>query len=571
MNRIKAVEFAQEKLKYKVTRLQDKCPECGKVAREKFAIDTVDKNTGDTIRLITLECYHVIRKVIPKGTPFDEFITAEHRDNDCAHDWDKNHCPKCGAFRLFDFQVTGAQFIETALAINRGAALFDEMGLGKTVQPLAYLFYHEEALPALFIVKSGIMFQFFKEIIRWLGPNYLSQTIRTSRDPILKGLKTYIVSYDLLRRLDIQDILDAGIKTIILDECQQIKNPDSSRTQMVRKIAAKVDNVIPLSGTPWKNRGSEFFTVLNMLNPMKFPSYQGYLDRWVRFFWDGGRYKEGGIRRPKEFKAYIADIALRRERSEVMSELPLINRTMHFTELDDLSQETYNSEVSDFVKWYNNEVIGGDENSIATQQNMLARLARMRHIAGLAKIPVTVEFVTEHIKETGRKIVVFVHHIDVGQLIYDQLKTKHPDIPVFKLTSTMNSDTRFFDVQEPFNKCEGAAILVASTLAAGEGLNLQSCSDCILHERQWNPANEEQAEGRFIRIGQTANSVNGTYITASGTVDEHLANLVERKRQEFHAAMNKGEIPIWNQAGMIQELAESIMREASKLKKMVTM
>ena len=32
--------------------------------------------------------------------------------------------------------------------------------------------------------------------------------------------------------------------------------------------------VIPLSGTPWKNRGSEFFVVLNMLDPRQFHSYE---------------------------------------------------------------------------------------------------------------------------------------------------------------------------------------------------------------------------------------------------------------------------------------------------------
>ena len=72
------------------------------------------------------------------------------------------------------------------------------------------------------------------------------------------------------------------IKTIVLDECQQIKNPDSSRTQQVRRIA-KNTQVIPLSGTPWKNRGSEFFSVLNMLDPKKFYSFQGYKDRWVDY------------------------------------------------------------------------------------------------------------------------------------------------------------------------------------------------------------------------------------------------------------------------------------------------
>jgi len=64
----------------------------------------------------------------------------------------------------------------------------------------------------------------------------------------------------------------------------------------------------------------------------------------------------------------------------------------------------------------------------------------------------------------------------------------------------------------------GSRIMIASTLASSEGLNLQFCSDYGMMERQWNPANEEQAEARFIRIGQKATIVNGTYFIATGTI-----------------------------------------------------
>ena len=50
--------------KYNVTRLQEKCPDCGKVAKEKFSIKTVDKE-GNQVRMITLECFHIIKKIIP--------------------------------------------------------------------------------------------------------------------------------------------------------------------------------------------------------------------------------------------------------------------------------------------------------------------------------------------------------------------------------------------------------------------------------------------------------------------------------------------------------------------------
>lgn len=547
--------------KYQITRLQDKCEVCGKVAKEikSTLVENKDPYRPDE-KFIHLECGHLIIKKIPKGTPFHTLVSRDDK-------------------KPFPFQVEGMKFAEAALSINKGVGIFDEMGLGKTVQSLGYLKFHPEAFPVLFIVKSGIKFQWFKEILRWLGDSYLPQIIQTSNDIVIPGLKCYIASYDVFvfktrpgkngktitQGFDIQKFEEAKIKTIVLDECQQIKNPDASRTQQVRRLA-KNCAVIALSGTPWKNRGSEYFTVLNMLAPTKFPTYSGFIQRWVDFYYHGNRTKEGGIRNIKQFREYIQDIAIRRERSEVMKELPLITRALQFTELNKDEKTVYDDEVSEFVKWYNNLIMGGEEDKMFQpgENNILAKLARMRHIVGLAKIPATVDFATTFIEETDRKLVIFVHHKDVGDIITRQLRDKLK-VPVLQLTSALSSEDRF-RMQENFNKYP-QAVMIASTLASGEGLNLQTCADCIMHERQWNPANEEQAEGRFIRIGQTSAQVNGIYTTAAGTVDEHLASIVERKRRDFYSAMNKGEAPAWNQNDLIKELVEGIVKDHNKRNK----
>lgn len=443
-----------------------------------------------------------------------------------------------------------------------------------TIQVLAYLKFHPEVFPVLFIVKSGIKFQWFKEILRWLDDSHLAQVISSSSDFIIPNLKCYIASYDIFvhksrtrngktitQGFDITRF-EGLIKTIVLDECQQIKNPDSSRTREIRKLA-KSCKVIALSGTPWKNRGSEFFTILNMLAPMKFPSYQRFLNEWVDTYFDGSYTKQGGIRRPDKFKEYIKDIAIRREVTDVMKELPEVNRTLQYTELERFEQKEYDREVSEFVAFYNDKVIGGEENDWDTQGNILARLARMRHITGLAKIPATEEFIDEFIAETDRKLVIFVHHKDVGDILYNNLLKKFPNIRVLKLTAEQDSLERF-KIQEEFQNSE-RAILVASTLASGEGINLQTCADAIMHERQWNPQNEDQAApGRFRRIGSIFKTVNVIFMTAAGTVDETLAGIVERKRVQFHNAMNNGELPTWNQAGIVKELIEGIVEGWNK-------
>jgi SNF2 family DNA or RNA helicase len=561
--------------KYTVTRLQDKCPDCGKVAVEKFSFETIDK-AGNTVKMITLECFHIIKKIIPRGTPFETMVSNGWKPEvaECKHDWDKHQCRLCNEFRLMPFQIKGAMSCESGLSMQKGFGLFDDMGLGKTVQALAVIKFHWEIYtPTLYVVKSAITFQWLKQIHRWLGPTFLGQIIKSGKDPILPGLKTYIISYDLLRRIKREKLHAVGFKLVILDECQQIKNPDSTRTQEVRKLVGLPNvKVIPLSGTPWKNRGGEFFPVLNMMDPIKFHSYQHYLETWVSYYYQGNQKKMGGIKNVKRFREFTESMLIRREFNEVIEDFPEINRMKLNVQLDDLQQDTYDDEVSDFVKWYNEAVIGGEEDSLNGLE-LLAKMSRMRHITGLAKIPATLGFIEEFVEDTDKKLVVFVHHKDVGELMYGALKdTQHPiygelaktliseNVSVFKYTSEL-SDSERFEMQELFNKTP-RAIMIASTLACGEGVDLQSCADSVMHERQWNPQNEDQAApGRFRRIGQLSKVINVTFTEAEGTIDEHLDYIISTKRRHFHEVMNKGEVPVFNQGEFAKQLAELIVNK----------
>jgi len=559
--------------KYTITRLQDKCEICGKVA--KTVSEQVVENDDDerpNLKITKLDCGHIVMKRIPKGTPFHKLHYGG--DDNCQHAWKKNECMLCGRFKPFDFQIDGMRFLEQALAVNSGGAIFDEMGLGKTIQANGVVYFHQaELTPCLQIVKSGIKYQAAMALMNWGDESQVPQVINSSKDWLIPGLKHYIIGYDMLvpkvrmvkgkevkSGFDITQFDRVGIKCVILDECQQIKNPDSTRTQMVRKVC-KGRKVIALSGTPWKNRGSELFPVYNMLAPSKFWSFEDFKRRWVDTYWQGNILKEGGIKRIAQFKEYTKDISIRRERTEVMSELPLVNRTKLYVQMSQLEEELYDEAVDEFVKWYETEV----ENMSGIA--IIAAMQKMRHLVAQAKVPATMDYMDDFVAETDRKMVIFAHHKDVQQFLYDDCVARYSsEIPVFKLTSEMGGQARY-ETQEAFNKAP-RAILVASQLAAGEGLNLQTCADCIMHERQWNPGNEEQAEGRFIRIGQTAASVNAVYAHLTGltTIDPQLDAIVERKRHQFYAAMSNGETPRWSEDSIMKELAETIVR-AHKQKK----
>lgn len=561
--------FTEEtKPKRELQMFREKCEVCNKVAREK---SSKEFRSGNHIkRMITLECNHIRIIDADSQSPFDLVVSNFWKDHvkNCKHEWDKSdikRCIKCEEFRLLPFQIEGARFVEKH---NGRVGIFDQQGLGKTVQALAYLKYHPEAFPVLFIVKSKLKLQWMKEIIRWLGEPYFAQIIADGKQGITPKMKCYITSFDLFKRFDkkkYEQLEAVGFQCIVIDEVQAIKNPDSARTQEIRKVCKNVKRIIPLSGTPWKNRGSEFFVVLNMLSPTLFPSYQKFLDEDVDYYLDGkGSYKQGGIRNPAKFREKCRDLFIRRERNDVMPELPNITRSRLICEIEDHARKAYDAEVSDFVKWYNELVLNGEEDSAGAEQSAVARIQKMRHIIALAKIPQTVDFVEDFIENDGKHIVIGVHHIDVGQLLVKTLKDTMPSMKILALVGGLD-DSKNNAIKMEFINSK-SCVLVASTLSAGEGTDgLQKvCYDMVMHERQWNPMNEEQLEDRLVRIGQSAQKINCTYIHAENSTDTHLDSIVERKRHQFHATMNKGEAIPWNNINMGKEMIQAILDGAKR-------
>lgn len=581
------------KPKYQVTRLQDKCPFCKKVAVEVSAktVEVKDETKPD-LRFIQLECGHTLVKSIPKATPFGSLVSNWHEQKvrECKHEWGyqldeittiKNQCKHCQEFKLHPFQVEGARFLESGLAVNSGGAIFDEMGLGKTVQALAYLWSirdNVEAWPVVIVVKSSIKFQWFKEALRWLGPRFVAQILEKGTDIPIPNFKIYIASYDLFvpkvrtsskgklikQGFDVAKLIAMNPKCVLIDECQQIKNPDAGRTQELRKLV-KGHKVIALSGTPWKNRGGEYYTVFNMLSPMKFPSHARFIDQWVNIYYDGKYTRQGGIRNVEMFREYVKDIALRREIKDVMTEMPAVNKTKLFTSLDQFQQDEINEETEAFVKWWQDITIGGEEGG--ESMNILAKLARMRHLIGLAKIPITEAYVDDFLEESGKtKVAVLFHHVAVGEIFERNFKKKYEKDGYVVINFGKLGAAEKFEAQEKFNNND-KVIGLLNIMGSGEGLNLPTCDTAVMHEREWNPANEEQAApGRFRRITSHFKIVNVIYNLAAGTVDEILDGINSRKEIYFHNTMNSGELPTWNQGAFTQELANSIVKNWNKMR-----
>lgn len=509
--------------------IKQQCKVCGAVAKEKSRIDF-----GDS-KLITLECGHLVTEEIIAGADYSSIVSSDGR-------------------KLMPYQVTGVQFLEKA---NGKALLADEQGLGKMVQSAAFIKLHKDTItPAVFATKTTLKLQTMWELFRWVGSDLKVQVVSQGKEIAVPGFDVYVTTYDLMKEDKVWSFIKDDIKTLFLDECQAIKNHLSGRAKAVQKFAKTAEYIIPMSGTPIKNNAGEYFTVLNMIAPRLFPEYNRFIRDWCDSYETQFGYKIGGLSQADRFHELTKDFIIRRTKSEVLPDLPELTRGFHHVELNPKFNAAYGKAMKELEAIYYSEK--------PEIESMIAIITRMRRITGLSKVTEAVEFVAEHIVSTGRKIVVFVHHHSVADLLEIKLKEYLEPlgyhVPVL-LNANLTADKRQ-EAVKTFETDDKSPVMIASTLAAGEGLNLQFCSDAVMLERQWNPANEEQAEARFHRFGQK-NPVTVTYMLASETVDEYFTDIVEQKRAIVASTLDKKEIA-WESSSLMRELAEVLMGKGAK-------
>jgi len=520
--------------------IRQECKTCGKIAVEQSRM-----KLGKTL-IIKLACGHILHSEVlaASESSYESIVFSD-------------------GCKPRPYQIDAIKFVEES---DVRCIIADEQGLGKTIESSGILRLHaEKLLPAAIVVPSTVKLQWMFEIHRicnTASKKMLIQVIQSGKEFAMPGFDIYIVTYDMLKKDDLftKFLPEGTIKTLIIDECQRIKNHLSDRAKAVQKLGKKTPHIIAMSGTPIKNNAGEYFTVLNLVKPTMFPHYQKFIDNYCDAYSNGWGQKVGGLKDADRFHEDTKDIIIRRTKAEVLKDLPSIDRKFHHVELDRKLNKAYAAALQEL-----DDLMYSDEgSSFAGGAAKIAIMQKLRHITGISKTAECVDFVTEFLLSTDRKMVIFSHHQDVMEILRSNLDKWCAEggfhTPL-TLHSGLDGDARTKLVKD-FRENENARVMIASTLAAGEGLNLQFCSDAIILERQWNPANEEQAEARFHRFGQL-NNVSITYMLASGTIDEYFTELVEVKRSIVAATLDNKEIQ-WDQQSLMKELAEILVTRGKK-------
>lgn len=510
-------------------KLKEKCAKCGKI------LDLVEEQIliPDKLYLSRFACGHNLlgaRTVIP-----DEI---------------KDFTSLTGDKQAYDFQVEGVNFaLSTDMGQGITTVLADAMGLGKTIQSI--LITRIAAMRRiLVIVKSATTYQWIREIHEWGDDSPLAVfPIIGTKSFIPPGFHYYVVSMDTIGRNGTYKKIVDAVKpdVIIADECQSFKEDDSARTKALIKMIKEgnVKHRIFLSGTPIKNRANEYFTILNLIAPSAFPNRRRFEREWL-IPNAKGIYTRINPNRYEQFQSLIGKWVLRREKNQVLKNLPKFQRNFQDVYIEDQDiKNSYNRELDLMSNLMN---ASGKLNTIS----LLGALAKLRRITGIAKAEHAYEYITEFLENTDTdKIAIGIHHEAVRDLLYAKLLAA--GWKPLKLSGE-DSAIKKDQIVQSFGLPEHR-VLIINTLAGGVGLNLQMCANTLVLERQWNFADEEQFECRFHRNGQTL-PVTADYLIAHGTIDEWFAELVEEKKKIF------GETVGWdftNDESLLKDLVDKTL------------
>lgn len=395
------------------------------------------------------------------------------------------------------YQDFGARFA----IVGRRVLLGDDMGLGKTIQALAAIAHAtsaENQQHHVVICPASLIDNWIREIDQTLttvsGWAFHDQSRSAAYANWREHGGILVTTYWQTEHLLEQDLPPIGL--VVIDEAHEVKNPDTKKARLARRLTARGTRALLMGGTLMENRAKELISLTDLMNPQRGRDM-------VRTFGDGSSAHYD----PDRFRKALAEFYLRRNQHEVLAELPEIIAT---DELIDV----------------------GEDERLACKQALANRnLARAREALTIGGGPKSEKMcrlaeIIDECRTENQKVLVFSEFRDVLRSIRD----------------TIGSDCDIIDGTVPkqhlpgiiqsFQDAPGFAALSVQIRVGGVGLNLQAASVVVLMEPQLKPSTEWQAVARAHRMGQTRR-VMVYRLVAENSVDERIVELTQFKAELF--------------------------------------
>lgn len=431
---------------------------------------------------------------------------------------------------LRDYQKFGYQWLQSISSYGFGGILADDMGLGKTLQIIALLDENRSTgKTSLVICPSSLLLNWQDEIHKFSTTLtcqcvYGSLQKRKLAIDAFNDVDILITTYDYIRR-DYKLYQDYQFEYLILDEAQYIKNPKTKNAFSVKTLKAKYR--FALTGTPIENSLAELWSIFDFLMPDYLFNYH-----YFQSHYETPIVKNHDEQKQQELKKLISPFILRRNKKEVLTELPeKIEKTISL-EFNKEEQKLYLANLvqvnKDLQKQLNYEKI----DRIA----ILAMLTRLRQICceprvlyeNITNISSKLEGCLDLIRNfqgNNQKVLLFSSFTSVLDLIIEELEKEQ--ISYYKLTGDTKKEERHRLVNQ--FQSDNTTVFLISLKAGGTGLNLTAAEAVIHFDPWWNMSAQNQATDRAHRIGQQ-NVVTVYKLVMKDSIEEKILDLQNKKK-----------------------------------------
>ena len=470
---------------------------------------------------------------------------------------------------LRPYQVRGYSWLGFLKQWGLGACLADDMGLGKTVQTLALIARERQAShqePVLLVCPTSVVGNWQKEAARFTPglPVLVHHGVTRSRGKALaKQVKKYamvISSYALLHR-DFEVLKEISWSGLILDEAQNIKNPETKQARAARALPAGYR--LALTGTPVENNVGDLWSIMEFLNP----GFLGSQTAFKRSFFipiQANRDPEAAQR----LQHLTGPFILRRLKtdSKVIADLPEKNEMKVFCNLTKEQASLYAAVVEEAAR----ALEGSD--GIQRKGVILGVLSKLKQVCNhpaqfladnspvpgrSGKLARLTEMVEELLQVKDRALI-FTQFAEMGKILQRHLQETFGREVLFLHGGTPKK--RRDNLVERF-QADGShlPLFILSLKAGGTGLNLTGANHVFHFDRWWNPAVENQATDRAFRIGQTKNVQVHKFLCV-GTLEEKIDEMIERKKEVAEQVVGAGE-------GWLTELSTAELQDLMALRR----
>ena len=412
------------------------------------------------------------------------------------------------------FEPKDYQVEDLSIALGRKAVFnINKPGYGKTIETILWIKINlQRDFKALILCPKSVISSWHDQLNKY-WPGWASDGM------------WWVTNYEQLyaeERLSLALQFDWDV--IILDESHTIKSFKSKITEIVFKLKGGARHC--LTGTPVKNRPEDLAAQLKWLDNSAITSFTDFQFAFCDMQKDRWGYKAVGLTKDKQMVENLQSLLKLycvggEEHNIGTIEKPeYVKVRLH---LDPKVKKLYKQVEGEWDEKLQQKVV--DTEALLAQNikvsNAIEAATRRQQLASNCQLfdekltNVKFEWIVDWLRGTEEKVVIFSKYAKTIEKLEERLRKERFSIEVVKREQNEAQRTL---ARNRWKKQR--QVLLSTTGVSGTGVDgmQEVCRYCIFIDREWTASDNEQAEKRIYRTGQTRRVI--IYILqAIGTID----------------------------------------------------